>query len=310
MPAGTPTMPCGRVKALNFRAFPKQAPAGQAMEQNYVGKRNHLTAAALGYGLKGNFVVEGGVIGRLSIVPEQAIVSGAAPTGNRLLAAFPGDCLTFLERDIKHTMLPQGALCHGAGDPIDQVYFPQTGMISCLVATGEGELIETSAVGRAGAVGLQAGLGHRTSFTRAIVQIAGKFAVVPAHRLESAASRSPALRELIVRYIETLWAEAQQNAACNAIHDGSSRLCRWLLQASDRIGGDQLLLTQEFLAEMLGVRRTTVTLLAQELQNKGILRYSRGRITIVDRARLEECACECYDAIRHNTLSHKIGVKL
>lgn len=248
--------------------------------------------------------------GRLSIVAEQAIISEPATTGNRLLAAFPGDCLTFLEHDIKHAMLPQGAVCHGAGDPIDQVYFPETGMISCLVATGEGELIETSAIGRYGAVGLQAGLGHRTSFTRAIVQIAGKFAMIPAHRLESAANRIPALRALIVRYIETQWAEAQQNAACNAIHDGSSRLCRWLLQASDRIGGDQLLLTQEFLAEMLGVRRTTVTLLAQELQKKGILRYSRGRITIVDRARLEECACECYDAIRHNTLSYKIGVRL
>jgi CRP-like cAMP-binding protein len=247
--------------------------------------------------------------GRLSILSEQGIPSGPATSGNRLLAAFPADCVTFLEHDIKQTMLPQGAICHGAGDPIDQVYFPQSGMISCLVATGEGELIETSAVGREGAVGLQAGLGHRTSFTRAVVQIAGKFAMVPAHRLENAANRNPALRELIVRYIETLWAEAQQNAACNAIHDGSSRLCRWLLQASDRIGGDQLLLTQEFLAEMLGVRRTTVTLLAQELQKKGILHYSRGRITIADRARLEACACECYDAVRRDSLSHKIGAK-
>jgi CRP-like cAMP-binding protein len=87
------------------------------------------------------------------------------------------------------------------------------------------------------------------------------------------------LGELIFGYIETLWTEAQQNAACNAIHDGSSRLCRWLLQCADRIGSEQLLLTQEFLAEMLGVRRTTVTLLAQELQKRGILRYSRGRIT-------------------------------
>ena len=105
-----------------------------------------------------------------------------------------------------------------------------------------------------------------------------------------------------------LWAEAQQNAACNAIHDGSSRLCRWLLQCADRIGSDQLALTQEFLSGMLGVRRTTVTLLAQELQKKGILRYSRGRITIIDRPALKVAACECYGAVNHDHLLHKIGV--
>jgi CRP-like cAMP-binding protein len=250
------------------------------------------------------------VTGRSGILSEVVVAAGAAAPGNRLLAAFPSDCLSFLDRDIKYSMLPQGCICHGAGDPINYVYFPQTGMISCLVATGEGELIETSAVGREGAVGIQAGLGHRTSFTRAIVQIAGKFAVLPAYRLENAAKREPALRELISRYIEMLWAEAQQNAACNAIHDGSSRLCRWLLQASDHVGSDQLLLTQESLAEMLGVRRTTVTLLAQELQKKGILHYSRGRITIVDRVRLEDCACECYGAARRDNHSHKIDDKL
>jgi len=117
-------------------------------------------------------------------------------------------------------------------------------------------------------------------------------------RFEATTSRSAELRELIFTYTETLWAKAQQNAACNAIHDGSSRLCRWLLQCADRTGSERMLLTQEFLAEMLGVRRTTVTLLAQELQKRGILRYSRGRITILDRAALEECACECYEVIR------------
>src|SRR6202044_2565629 len=111
-------------------------------------------------------------------------------------------------------------------------------------------------VGRYGALGLQSGLGQRVSFTRAVVQIGGKFSVVPASRFEYAAGRSAALRDLIIHHIEMLWAEAQQNAACNAAHDGSSRLCRWLLQCADRIGSDQLPLTQEFLADMLGVRRT------------------------------------------------------
>jgi CRP-like cAMP-binding protein len=218
--------------------------------------------------------------------------------GNRLLAALPEQAIALLAPDLRQAILPQGVVCYGAGDPIDQVYFPWTGMISLLVTTGDGAMVETSSVGREGAVGVQCGNGQCLSFTRAIVQIGGNFWVISAPRFEAAASHSAELRELIFTYIETLWAEAQQNAACNAIHDGSSRLCRWLLQCADRTGSQQVLLTHEFLAGMLGVRRTTVTLLAQELQKRGILRYSRGRITILDRAALEACACECYEVIR------------
>jgi CRP-like cAMP-binding protein len=234
----------------------------------------------------------------------------ARAAGNRLLAALPDDALALLEPDLRQLTLPQGVVCYGAGEPIDQVYFPHTGMISQLVTTGDGDMVETASIGREGGVGLQCGFGPRLSFTRALVQIPGKFSTISAARFEYAVSRNAALRDLILRYTETLWAEAQQNVACNAIHDGSSRLCRWLLQCADRIGSDQLLLTQEFLAEMLGVRRTTVTLLAQELQKRGILRYSRGRITILDRATLETCACECYGVAKQDTLSQRIGVKL
>jgi CRP-like cAMP-binding protein len=230
--------------------------------------------------------------------------------GNRLLAALPEDALLLLEPDLRQLTLPQGFVCYGAGDPIDQVYFPHTGMISQLITTGDGDMVETASTGREGAVGLQCGLGPRLSFTRTTVQIPGKFSAISAARFEHVASRSAALRDLIVRYTETVWAEAQQNAACNAVHDGSSRLCRWLLQCADRTGSEQLLLTQEFLAEMLGVRRTTVTLLAQELQKRGIVRYSRGRIAILDRSSLEALACECYAAIKHENLSQRIGVGL
>ncbi|MFY9837497.1 MAG: Crp/Fnr family transcriptional regulator [Xanthobacteraceae bacterium] len=225
----------------------------------------------------------------------------ASHSGNRILAASPDDAFRQLEPDLRHVSLLQGTLCYDAGDPIDQVYFPQSGIVSLLVMTGESEMVETSAIGREGAVGLQCGLGPRLSFSRAVVQIPGRFSTISASRFEQAVSRSAALRDLIVRYTETLWSEAQQNAACNAIHDGSSRLCRRLLQYADRTGSDQLLLTQESLAEMLGMRRTTVTLLAQQLQKRGILRYSRGRITILDRVALEYCACECYAAINHNS---------
>ena len=226
---------------------------------------------------------------------------------NRLLAGLPDDTLAQLESDLKQLTLPQGMVCYGAGDPIDQVYFPHTGMISLLLSTGEGDVVETSSIGREGAVGLQCGFGPRLSFTRATVQIPGKFSAISAARFEYVTSRSAALRDLIVRYTEVQLAEAQQYAACNAIHDGSSRLCRWLLQCADRTGSEQLLLTQKLLAEMLGLRRTTVTLLAQEMQKRGIVRYSRGRITIVDRAKLEDCACECYDAIKRDNLWLKIG---
>ena len=231
-------------------------------------------------------------------------------TGNRLLAALPDDALVLLEPDLRQLTLPQGAVCYGAGEPIDQVYFPHTGLISQLISTGDGDMVETSSTGREGAIGLQSGFGPRLSFTRAMVQIPGKFSAISATRFEHAVSRSAALRDLVIRYTETLWAEAQQNAACNAIHDGSSRLCRWLLQCADRIGSEQLLLTQEFLAEMLGVRRTTVTLLAQELQKRGIVRYSRGRITILDRPALEACACECYEVVKHENLSQRVGIKI
>lgn len=248
---------------------------------------------------------EPSVAGRVASLPEQ--MSSVRHSGNRLLAALPIDSVALLEPDFKQVVLPQGLVCFDPGDPVNQVFFPHTGMISCLVTTGDGEMVETSSVGREGAVGLQSGLGRRVSFTRAVVRIAGKFTVLPASRLENAVSRSPALRDTILRNIETLWAEAQQNAACNAIHDGSARLCRWLLQCADKIGSDQVLLTQEFLAEMLGVRRTTVTLLAQELQKKGILRYSRGRITILDRPALKGAACECCNAIKYEHLSDGAG---
>jgi CRP-like cAMP-binding protein len=230
--------------------------------------------------------------------------------GNRLLAALPDDAFMLLEPDLRQLTLPQGFICYGAGDPIDQVYFPYAGMISQLITTGDGDMVETYSTGREGAVGLQCGLGPRLSFTRAMVQIPGKFSAISAARFEHAVSHSAALRDLIMRYIETVWAEAQQNAACNAIHDGSPRLCRRLLQCVDRTGSEQLLLTQEFLAEMLGVRRTTVTLLAQELQKRGIVRYSRGRITILDRPALEASACECYEAVKHQNLAQRIGIRL
>jgi CRP-like cAMP-binding protein len=181
-------------------------------------------------------------------------------------------------------------------------------MISLLVEGRDGEIVETGVIGRDGATGLQSGLGERRSYSRAVIQIPGQFAVISAAHFERAVSVSAPLRDLVFRYVEIRCAEAQQIAACNAIHSGSPRLCRWLLQAADCTGSDHIPLTQEFLADMLGVRRTTVTLLAQELQQRGVIRYSRGKITLLDRKKLEACACDCYEALKRENLSFRIGV--
>jgi CRP-like cAMP-binding protein len=229
------------------------------------------------------------------------------PSENWLLASLSRETLALLEPALEEISESQGAVLLQPAEAIRRVYFPQSGMISLVVVTGDGNMIEASAIGQEGAVGLHRGLGDRRSFTRAVVQIPGRFSVIAAHRFEEITRESLAIRKMIARYTELLWAEAQQIAACNAIHDVSSRLCRWLLQSADRVNSTRLPLTQELLGQMLGVRRTTITLLAQELQKKGIVKYSRGRVTILDREGLETCACECYRVIQREKLPLSIG---
>jgi CRP-like cAMP-binding protein len=133
---------------------------------------------------------------------------------------------------------------------------------------------------------------------------------ISADVFERAVEQSDSIKDIITHYTEVLWVEAQQIAACNAVHSAEARFARWLLQTQDRIDSDALPLTQEVLSQMLGVRRTTVTLVARALQEAGLIRYKRGRIVILDRAGLEEAACECYEIIQHETLPEIIGVKL
>lgn len=236
--------------------------------------------------------------------------TGQNSHNNRLLAALPPDAREVLDRDLKQVSFAQGTVLIEPGEPVERIYFPQHGLISLLVVTKDGGAVEAATIGREGAVGLHGGLGLRRSFTRANVQIPGTVSVVAASRFEHIARDSAPVRDLIARYTEVLWAETQQIAACNAVHDASSRICRWLLQSADRIDSDKLPLTQEFLAQMLGVRRTTVTLLAQSLQQKGLIHYGRGSIDILDRKGLEACACECYHVIHHRTLPSTLGVNL
>jgi PAS domain S-box-containing protein len=209
------------------------------------------------------------------------------------------EIFVLLEPALQEVSAVQGTVFLESGEPIDRVYFPQSGMVSLLVVTNHGGMIETSTVGREGAVGLHRGLGARRSFNRATVQIPGRFSIVAGDAFQKISLGSASIREMIVQYTEALWAEAQQLAACNTIHQASARLCRWLLQSADRVDGDELPLTQDLLAQMLGVRRTTVTALTLELQNRGIIQYTRGKITILDRKALEDRTCECYHVIRY-----------
>ncbi len=218
--------------------------------------------------------------------------------GNQFLAIFPDATLALLKGHLSNVSLPQGAVCFDAGDITERVYFPTTGLISLVICTQGGDLVEAGMVGREGAAGLQSVVTRRPSFTRAIVQVPGLFWTIPAEPLRHAIEKSEEAKALVNRYTEILWSEAQQLAACNAIHQSSARLARWLLLSADRTGSNNLLLTQEFLGEMLGIRRTSVTLLAQEIQQRGVIKYSRGKIAILDRATLEATACECYQVIR------------
>jgi CRP-like cAMP-binding protein len=229
---------------------------------------------------------------------------------NRLLAAMPPNTLALLEPDLRKVSLKQGAVLLEPGDLIENIYFPLTGLISLLVIGKDGNSIEISTIGREGAVGLHGGLGSRRSFTRATAQIGGEFSTIRAARFEHLANGSAHVRDMVLRYTEVLWAETQQIAACNAMHGASARLCRWLLQSADGIDSDEVPLTQELLAQMLGARRTTVTLLAQRMQAKGLIRYRRGRIVILDRKGLEACACECYHIMHDEKLPHALGVNL
>ncbi len=227
--------------------------------------------------------------------------SAPARRTNRLLGMLPAAEFSLLSADLKEVALEHGAVLRESGDRLQHVYFPHSGMISILTVLPSGETVETATVGSEGAVGVTAGLGSRFSFGRAIVKLSGTASCIPSSRFLAAVAQGSALRELMLRYNEVMLAQTQQAAACNILHDVEARLCRWLLHTHDRIDNDIVPLTQEFLAEMLGVRRTTVTIMARMLQSAGMIRYRRGHIHILNRGALEDSACDCYRVIRRLT---------
>ena len=220
---------------------------------------------------------------------------------NRLLAALRPSDLSLLQPHLKEIVLKQGTLLQEQEDRVERAYFPLSGMISLLAVMGDGQAIETATVGREGTVGAMSGLGPWHAASRAVVTAPGTALVIATSRLQEAVRQSEHLRNVILHYKETLLAQVQQTAGCNALHHAEERLARWLLQTRDRVDSDRIPLTQEFLSQMLGVRRTTVTVLATVLQREGLIRYHRGYVEIINRNGLEQAACECYGIIRQRT---------
>ncbi len=217
---------------------------------------------------------------------------------NRLLASLPPEDSALLSAQLSPVDLEKGRLLYEPGDPIETVYFPHDCVISLMTLMDSGAAIESVTIGREGAFGLMTALGPRASLSRAIIQVAGSASRISAAAFHQCCKRSPALMSLIDRHNDALFGHAIHSVACNALHSVEARFCRWLLSCHDRIDNDTVGLTQEFLADMLGVQRTTVTAVAGSLQAKGMIQYRRGVVDILDRAGLESIACECYGAVR------------
>jgi CRP-like cAMP-binding protein len=187
---------------------------------------------------------------------------------------------------------------HEIGQPIHEVYFPRDGLVGLVCPMVDGQAIETASIGRDGAIGVMAALGPRIAHSRAVVHLPGRAAQISAVRLTDIADRSKAVHAMIVHAVDALLGQAQQLSACSTVHPVQARLSRWLLQASHATGTDIIPVTQEFIADALGVQRTTVTMICRLLQSERIINVRRGRIRILNAAVLQAKTCACYGVMR------------
>ena len=218
--------------------------------------------------------------------------------GNRLL-----DCLPIAERDAVYAcserfVLRTGQVLAEAGQPLHHAYFPLGGMLSLVAVVEDGSMVEASTIGNEGMFGLQIVVGvDSSSNLRSMCQIEGEAIRVPASDLSDLARAGTKLHSLLMRYGHALFVQAAQAALCNRRHAAEQRCAKWLLLSHDRVGTESFKLTQEFLSQMLGVRRASVTTVANELRNRGLIDYHRGAIKILDRAGLEAASCVCYAVV-------------
>src|SRR5438128_37901 len=210
-----------------------------------------------------------------------------SPADSRLLTPY-----------LKPAKFEQHHILFEADEQIRHVYFPIGAVVSLVITLSTGETVEAAMVGSDGVVGASAALDGKVSLSRGIIQLGGEIIVCDIDALKSIALQSPKLLALLIRHEQTVCAQAQQSAACFATHQVEARFCRWLLRARDLSGSDNLPFTQEYLGEMLGVRRTSVTAVAHTLQEAGLIKYARGKIQILDGKALQENTCECYGSVR------------
>ena len=220
------------------------------------------------------------------------------PRANYLLAALPGSVLDRLIPQLEHVRADQGTVFIGADQPVERVYFPTSGLFSLIVLNGEGAAVEAAVVGREGMLGSAAVLGAPTSTFQELCQVDDGLLGLPAASLHHEFAVEPGVRALFLRYVAALLHATARSVACNRLHVTEQRLARWLLQVRDRVESDTFFLTQEFLGQMLGVRRPTVTEAVAALEDAGLIRHQRGRIRILDDGALEAAACEDYVRIR------------
>jgi CRP-like cAMP-binding protein len=216
---------------------------------------------------------------------------------NFLLNRLEPAVLAAIEPHLAVLQLQHGHVLAETHQRIETVYFPHSGIISCVVELLGGGAIETGMIGNDGEFGATQALDHKVSLNHVVMQVGGVASVISSDRIRVVANEIPVFRGLLVKYEQFFLSQVQQTAACNAVHDVQARTCKWLLRMHDLVGVD-LELTQEFLAQMMGVRRTTVTEVAGDLQKAGMITYSRGRVHIVDLEQVRAWACECDGDIR------------
>jgi CRP-like cAMP-binding protein len=225
-------------------------------------------------------------------------VSISAPVGNTLLAALAKPEYEQLVPALAPVTLSLGDIIYESGGHLGYVYFPVTAIVSLVYVMENGATLEMGLVGNEGVVGIALFMGGETTPNRAIVQSPGTAYRLPARILKAQFKRGEMLQLMLLRYTQALITQMSQTAVCNRVHSLMQRVCRWLLLCHDRVSSDELLLTQESIAMMLGGRRESVTVVAGQLQDLRLIHYSRGHIKILDRQGLEKAACECYRVVR------------
>ncbi|MEP6503307.1 MAG: Crp/Fnr family transcriptional regulator [Betaproteobacteria bacterium] len=216
---------------------------------------------------------------------------------NQLLTALPAEEWEKWHAELEHVDLKLGDVLYESGGTMTHVYFPTTAIVSLLYVMENGASAEIAVVGHEGIVGISLFMGGESTPSRAVVQSGGKGYRMPAKQIQDHFKRAPVLH-LLLRYTQALITQMSQTAVCNRHHSLDQQLCRWLLLSLDRLSGSELVMTQELIANMLGVRREGVTESATKLQKAGLIKYARGRITVLDRAGLEERSCECYGVVK------------